>query len=750
MVTVTAGLRGLFTAMEDREASDLFVSEGKPPAIRVFGSVVELAEQPTTRQHLEEFIESALPARVREQFAARGDVDAGIGLDGKRFRINLSRQRGRLALVARRVPSGAMEFGELGLPIEVAQLADYQRGLILVTGATGSGKSTTLAAMVHHINRTRAAHVVTIEDPIEYVHEDLTGRVSQREVGGDTTSFHDALRHVVRQSPDVIVIGEVRDAETVEVALAAALTGHLVLASMHTIDATQTVQRMLSSFPEHRRAQVAIDLSLTLRGVVSQRLLPRANGTGRVLATELLSCGPAVSKLLRHQRVDEISDLIRATKSPDMVMFDASLLALYHAGRISYEVGLAHASSPDEFALEAQGMSSGAATFDRAVELERAADLDIKSLLRVALEFGASDLHLTTGRPPTLRRGGRLEPFGDRKLTDGDMRSLLHSILNARQRTIYELEQEIDFALDIGDGRRFRVNAYYQKGHMAAALRAIPSQIPNPAELRLPGQVMQLAEQPHGLILVVGPTGAGKSTTLACMVDRINRNRACRIITIEDPIEYSHESVEATVDQRELYADTQSFGAALKYILRQDPDVILVGEMRDLETVSAVLTAAETGHLVLTTLHSNDAVQAIDRIIDVFPGHQQGQARAQLAASLVGVVSQRLLPHRSGQGCVGAFEIMIANAPIRTLIRENKMHQALGTMETQGKQGMVTMDSSLANLYHQQLITYDAAARYLHDPRAITEQPGARRAAQARTATTTATTTTAPARRRRS
>ncbi|MCA9563781.1 MAG: PilT/PilU family type 4a pilus ATPase, partial [Myxococcales bacterium] len=308
-------------------------------------------------------------------------------------------------------------------------------------------------------------------------------------------------------------------------------------------------------------------------------------------------------------------------------------------------------------------------------------------------------------------------------LNAADMRTLLHSIMSVRQRSQYELDRELDFALAMDDGRRFRVNAYYQKGHMAVAMRSIPSRVPDPDTLCLPKPLLRLADKPHGLVLVVGPTGSGKTTTLASLVDRINRNRACRIITVEDPIEYTHVSEMSTIDQREVFADTRSFSAALKYILRQDPDVILVGEMRDLETVHAALTAAETGHLVLATLHTNDAVQTIDRIVDVFPSHQQTQARSQLAASLVAVVSQRLLPRADGTGRVPAFEIMMATTAIRTLIRDNKMHQAFSVMESSRKDGMVTMDWSLKELYEYNIISYDDALRYVRQPGILGPDP---------------------------
>jgi twitching motility protein PilT len=712
-----ASIEQLLASMNKWGASDLFVSVGKGPAIRVDGAVMQADLQVTTAEEMDRFLANVLSDEGKSRFEAAGDLDVATTLaDGRRFRMNLSRQRGSISLVARALPSGELTFEDLLLPESVAKLADRQRGLVLVTGSTGSGKSTTLAAMIHHINTTRRAHIITIEDPIEFVHRDIEAIISQRQVGSDTVSFRSALKHVVRESPDVILIGEMRDMETMQVALSAALTGHLVLSTLHTIDCSQTVQRILSYYPEGQRNQAALDLSLSLQGIISQRLLPKKDGKGRVVAVEALTVTPAAAKLIRGQQIDDLVDLMQASEDPDTTTFNRALLERYRAGLITFDVGKAGATNADEFALATQGMSVGVQAFRGEGDLDSIAGLDVKRLVEMALARGASDLHLSVGRPPILRIAGSLEPLPIAPLSAGDMRMLLYSMMTVRQRTVYELERELDFALSLGDGQRFRVNAYFQRGHMAAAMRAIPSEVPDAERLGLPDHLMALSDRPHGLLLVVGPTGSGKTTSLACLVDRINRTRSCRIITIEDPIEYTHEGILATVDQREVYADTQSFGAALKYILRQDPDVIMIGEMRDLETISAALTAAETGHLVLATLHTNDAVQTIDRIIDVFPSHQQSQARSQLALSLLAVISQRLLPRADGAGRVPAFEIMMATPAIRTLIRDGKMHQALSVIESSRRHGMHTMDHSIKELFESELITYEEAVRFVRQP----------------------------------
>ena len=719
MTTESVVLR-LISSMDAWNASDVFVSEGSKPSARVNGGMVAIDMPEITAEDMDACMDAVLNPITRSDFDDTGDADAGFSHDGRRFRFNFARANGKRGFVVRALASGALDMAELGLPEIIGDFADEPRGLVLVTGATGSGKSTTMAAMVNRINETRPVHIVTIEDPIEFVHADNIARITQREVGTDTSDFHMALRSVVRQSPDVILIGEMRDATTVEIALQAAQTGHLVLATLHTIDATQTLRRILSFIPADRRAQVCAEIAMSLRGIVSQRLIPRDDGTGRVLAAEILRMTPGVMSLIREQRIDELVDVMRHTADPGMLTFNESLLKLHSEGAISFETGQAFSSNPDEFALATQGMATGVGTF-RGGGIETVTGLDMKALLGLAMEKGASDLHLTVGRPPIFRISGQLYPLDVRPLSDADLRLLLFSILTHNQRSTFELEREIDFALSLDRDHRFRVNAYFQKGKMAAALRAIPSQIPDPAALGLPGAVLGLGDRPHGLLLVVGPTGSGKSTTLACLVNRINQSRSCRIITVEDPIEYTHESAVATIDQREVHADTQSFAAALKYVLRQDPDVILIGEMRDLETIHAAITAAETGHLVLATLHTNDAIQAIDRVIDVFPPYQQPQVRAQLAAALLGVVSQRLLPRADGQGRVAAFEVLIANPAIRTLVRDGKMHQAASVMETNLQDGMVTLDRSLVQLYRDNLITREEAMRYVLNPKNLLE-----------------------------
>lgn len=345
--------------------------------------------------------------------------------------------------------------------------------------------------------------------------------------------------------------------------------------------------------------------------------------------------------------------------------------------------------------------------------------MDIKELLDLVAKESASDLLITAGAPPMLRVNGQLLRTRHEALTPEQTQDLIFSFLSKEQRLLFDAAKELDFSLAFGRKHRFRVNVYLQKQAVTAALRPIAELIPSLRDLGLPEDVDKLAEAKQGLILVTGPTGHGKTTTQAAMIDLINNSRACHIITVEDPIEFVHYHKRAIVDQREIGGDTHNFPNALKYVLRQSPDVILIGEMRDLETIQAALRAAETGHLVLATLHTNDAVQSVDRIIDVFPGDQQQQIRFQLSMTLLAIISQRLLPREDGKGRVLAYELLKNNTAIANLIREGKTHQVYSVMETHTKDGMVTMDRSIKNLYMEGRIAHDDALAHVRNPKIL-------------------------------
>ena len=357
----------------------------------------------------------------------------------------------------------------------------------------------------------------------------------------------------------------------------------------------------------------------------------------------------------------------------------------------------------------------------------------IEAFLREMIERRASDLHLTTNSPPMIRLHGELLALAHPPLSATDTKNLTYSLLTEAQKKKFEEESELDFSFGIKGVSRFRGNLYLQKGAVGGAFRMIPHETPQLQALGLPPAVPELTALPRGLILCTGPTGSGKSTTLAAMVDKVNRERHEHIVTVEDPIEFVHDHKGCLVNQREVFADTHSFAQSLKHVLRQDPDIVLIGEMRDLETIEAALVVAETGHLVFSTLHTNSAVQTINRIIDVFPPHQQSQVRAQLSLVLHGVISQQLIARRDGRGRVLAAEVMIPNAAIRNLIREEKVHQIYSQMQVgQSKFGMQTMSQALIGLVQRNVITPEDAlghATEIEEVRMMLgQQPTARRA----------------------
>ncbi len=356
---------------------------------------------------------------------------------------------------------------------------------------------------------------------------------------------------------------------------------------------------------------------------------------------------------------------------------------------------------------------------------EQELQVPIPELLELVLERAASDLHITVGTPPTIRLHGDLQRLeGYPVLTPRGLQGMIYAILPQKMRERLEQELELDMSYALPGKARFRVNVYYQRDSLGAAFRLIPYEIKPVEELGLPGVVSDLARYPRGFVVVTGPTGSGKSTTLAAMVDVVNRERSAHIMTVEDPIEFLHRHQRCIVNQREVGADTHGFAPALKHVLRQDPDVILVGEMRDLETISTAITAAETGHLVFATLHTQDAPQTIDRIVDVFPPHQQQQVRVQLSTTLQGVVTQQLLQTADGQGRVVACEILVATPAVRNLIREGKVHQIYSIMQAGGRFGMQTMDLALSSLVKSGKVTQQVAYERCHDPEELSRLLG--------------------------
>ncbi len=716
----------LLEKVKTSTVSDIFLSVGKLPSIRINGSVNVYEDcEVISEKALVEFRNSFLDEAMQQIYCDKGAYDIGIEIDNRRYRVNFFETLNGGALAIRPIKDcRELSFESLNLPKNVEDLTKAERGIILICGITGSGKSSTMAAMVNYINQNYSRHILTLEDPIEFIHHDRKSLVSQREVNG-AGSFHDGIRSAMRENPDVIVIGEMRDIETMEAAINAALTGHLVISTIHTADTIQALERIITLFPPEKRDQVAQDLGMALSGIVGQKLIPSVNSDRMELACEVLLGTPLVKKLIASHRYSDLESAIKEGWHLGMINFSRSIFNLYKAQKISCERALASANNADELNLLIRGMESGVDAFRSNYTGntdENSEAIDMARLLRNAIRYKSSDLILSVGASPSVRLNGDIRAMELPILTGEDTQKLLYGIINQHQRVVLEEKRELDFALAVQlqierdkpeEVFRFRVNAFYQRGHIGIVARVINKDIPKPRDLNLPPILEKLIKKKQGLILVTGPTGSGKTTTLASLINEINENQQAHIITIEDPIEFVHINKNSIVEQRELNTDTLGFATALKYALRQDPDVIMVGEMRDTETIAAALTAAETGHLVFATIHTNNAPQTIDRIVDSFPSSQQNQIKLQLAGVILGVVSQRLLPRIDGNGRVAAFEVMVGTSSVQALVREGKTHQLQSAIETGFKDGMQTMEKSLENLYLGGLIDYKMAESFI-------------------------------------
>ena len=722
-------ITAIFSAAVSAGASDIFVTGGKKPSLRKNGAVCKLENvDSVSADKIIAFRDSLLDDYRKQEYLKSNGADTGFEYEGNRFRINFYETFHGPAFAARPIKSGnACSFYKYNIPDRVfVQLASLQRGLILISGPTGSGKSTTMSCLVNYINQNRNCHILTLEDPVEFIHEDRMALVSQREIGGIIGGTQEALRNALRENPDVIVVGEMRDADTMTTAITAALTGHLVIATMHTQDTASTVERIINLFPEQRREQVASSISLALEGVICQRLVPNTEKTGMVPALEVLLGTDIVRKYVARQDFAELEKCLRSYAHLGMCSFNDSLFELYRRGTITFECAEEYSDNKDELRLMRSGIKPGSPEYNGSIYSTSATnsnEIDMSDLFRATVRANASDLLLTSGVAPQVKVAGAFVPLALPELDGNDTMHLIHSLLSRRQRVRLEEEKSIDFAISVkipssADGskmenRRFRINAFFQKGQLALVARLLSETIPSPSVLGLPDVLRQLVVKRQGLMLITGPTGSGKSTTLASLIDYVNQSQNRHIITVEDPIEYLHNTTNSIIEQRELGEDTLSFSEGLRSAMREAPDIIMVGEMRDKETIAAALTAAETGHLVLGTLHSNNAMQTIERIIDSFPEGQQNQVRQQFAATVLAVVSQRLIPRCDvPESRIAAFEVMTGTYAVRALIRDKKTHQLTSTMESSFRDGMITMQRSLQELVDNGIIDEEDAENF--------------------------------------
>ena len=686
--------------------SDLHLAVGVPPMLRMHGDLMPIKFRDLGDAELEGYITEVLKPSQIKVLREGNDLDFSyVSAEGGRFRVNVFRKETGIGAAFRAIPTQMPSIDQLGLPPIVRKLCDYHQGMILVTGSTGTGKTTTLAAMIDYLNSTRSLNIISLEDPIEFVHRSKSSQVIQRELGTHLPSFAEGVRAAMREDPDVILVGEMRDAETITMAMTAAETGHLVLGTLHTTSATKTIDRIIDALPTEEREQTKTFLASSLIAVITQVLLKTPDQRGRRAICEVMVLTKAIGKLIMTDQSHQIPSQLQMGKEHGMQLLDQALARgdPGEGSRSRAGVQLRDRQAPIPALRHRYERRAGAARRARRGEPDAMPAID--PYLTQVLERDGSDLHFLAGDPARVRQYGELKPLSAEPLAPEMVKKTLYEIMPKLSVERFEAKDGTDFAYAMPGVARFRVNVMRHLNGMGAVFRAIPSKAKTADELKLPNAVRDLSKVNNGLILVTGKTGSGKSTTLAALIDDINTREKGHILTIEDPIEFVHLRKNCLISQREIGVHAGSFSSALLSALREDPDVILVGELRDLETMSIAVTAAEMGILVMGTLHTNGAAATVDRLVNAFPADKQPHVRTMLSTSLRGVVSQQLIPKADKKGRVAALEILINTPAIANLIRQGKMDQLENGMQTGSASGMRLMDSAIQALLDQRLIS---------------------------------------------
>ncbi len=705
------------------KASDLHLSAGLPPMIRVDGDVRRINIPALDHKQVHALVYDIMSDKQRRDYEEFLEVDFSFEIPSlARFRVNAFNQNRGAGAVFRTIPSEVLTLEDLACPPLFREVIQQPQGLILVTGPTGSGKSTTLAAMIDYINKNEYGHILTVEDPIEFVHTSQKCLINQREVHRDTHGFNEALRSALREDPDIILVGELRDLETIRLALTAAETGHLVFGTLHTSSAAKTIDRIID-VPGRRKADGAFDVvRVAARGDLAGAAEegrrrpyrgmgnhgwhpghpqpdPRGQGGADVLghpdrpAVRHDDPGPAPAGPGQAQPDHpQPGPRVRQGQAPVRVRRGSNGAACAVRRRTRA------VSSTDRFLVLPH--------WEPAVNTT-ATTIDFTSFLKLMAHQRASDLFITAGMPPAMKVNGKISPITQTPLTPQQSRDLVLNVMTPAQREEFEKTHECNFAIGLSGVGRFRVSCFYQRNQVGMVLRRIETRIPTVEELSLPPIIKTLAMTKRGIILFVGATGTGKSTSLAAMIGYRNQNSTGHIITIEDPIEFVHKHEGCIITQREVGIDTDSWEAALKNTLRQAPDVIMIGEVRTREGMDHAIAFAETGHLVLCTLHANNANQAMDRIVNFFPEDRRNQLLMDLSLNLKGVVAQQLVPSPDGRSRKVAMEILLGTPLVQDYIRDGEIHKLKEVMKDSVQLGMKTFDQSLFELYQAGEISYE-------------------------------------------
>ncbi len=729
-------------------ATELHLTTGEKPNIRFWGEL-----QPVDMPVLKEVLSDVLIAQMLSD-EEKKEIEEHMHVDfmynftdhdrkTRRFRGNAYYHRTGLNIIMKLMPDKIPSIKNLGLPEIVSAFGRFEQGLVLVTGGSGSGKTTTLHALLDLINSERYAHIITIEDPIEFIHIPKKSIIRQRQIDLHTKSYLKALKASISEDPDVILISELRDPETIELAMVAAETGCLVLSSMNTLSCASTIERIIDSFPPEQNLQTGAMLSESLKAIVTQQLLPSRARSIRYPAVEILTGCTPLKSLIREQKIFQINSLIETNRSIGMQSMDSSILSLLKDKLITDEVAMEAATDKNNVknfkASKTVGTTQEVISVlkkDRCAALgiitdppvnnqgkiikaSLSPDYTLKDLFKVMVQEKASDLHIAVGLPPKMRLKGEIAELYLPAVSEEKSWELLSGIFSKKQMEIFSREWDLDFTYEVSNIARFRCNMLREQNGVGAIFRIIPPEIPSMEILGLPEVLKKIACYRQGLVIITGPAGSGKTTTMACLLDYINSTRSANILTIEEPLEFIHKNKKSRIFHREIGIHAASFREAVRAARKESVDIIMIGEMMEKDTLMEALLAADMGNLVLGIMHTTGVTRTVEKIIETFSGSMQGQIRSMLCNSLRAIVAQQLITTMDGTWRCAVIEVAINNQRLANVIRDGKTKMIDSVLHSSREEGMQSLDLALMQLVRDTKIDEETARLRSSNPRSF-------------------------------
>ncbi|MEQ8220930.1 MAG: PilT/PilU family type 4a pilus ATPase, partial [Candidatus Eremiobacterota bacterium] len=729
-------------------ATELHLTTGEKPNIRFWGEL-----QPMDMPVLKEVLSDVLIAQMlsdeeKKEIEEHMHVDfmynfADHDRKTRRFRGNAYYHRTGLNIIMKLMPDKIPSIKDLGLPEIVSAFGRFEQGLVLVTGGSGSGKTTTLHALLDLVNSERHAHIITIEDPIEFIHIPKKSIIRQRQIDLHTKSYLKALKASISEDPDVILISELRDPETIELAMVAAETGCLVLSSMNTLSCASTIERIIDSFPPEQSLQTGAMLSESLKAIVTQQLLTSRARSIRYPAVEILTGCTPLKSLIREQKIFQINSLIETNRSIGMQSMDSSILSLLKDKLITDEVAMEAATDKNNV-KNFKASKSGSAIQEaisvlkkdrcaalgiitdppvnnqgKIIKASLSPDYTLKDLFKVMVLEKASDLHITVGLPPKMRLKGEIAELYLPAVSEEKSWELLSGIFSKKQMEIFSREWDLDFTYEVSNIARFRCNMLREQNGVGAIFRIIPPEIPSMEILGLPEVLKKIACYRQGLVIITGPAGSGKTTTMACLLDYINSTRSANILTIEEPLEFIHKNKKSRIFHREIGIHAAGFREAVRAARKESVDIIMIGEMMEKDTIMEALLAADMGNLVLGIMHTTGVTRTVEKIIETFSGSMQGQIRSMLCNSLKAIVAQQLITTMDGTWRCAVIEVAINNQRLANVIRDGKTKMIDSVLHSSREEGMQSLDLALMQLVRDTKIDEETARLRSSNPRSF-------------------------------